>query len=160
MNEAYLLTGGNRDDRTAYLTMAAELIASRCGRITHRSALYETAAWGFEDQDPFLNQALRIETEMDAPELMTALLRIEHELGRVRGEKYGPRTIDIDILLYNDLILSTEGLTLPHPRMAERRFVLVPLNDIAPQLLHPLLNKTVSVLLEECGDTLPVQKFS
>jgi len=160
MNIVYLLTGGNVGNRQQYLENAALLIETACGKITRRSAVYETAAWGKTDQAAFLNQALELSTLLDPGELMKALLLIEQKTGRERSEKYGPRTIDIDILLFNSAIVQSVLVTIPHPKMANRRFVLVPLNKIAAGYMHPVLKKTVSQLLAICPDTLPVKKFS
>jgi len=160
MNTVYLLTGGNVGNRQQYLDNAALLIEAACGKITRRSAIYETAAWGKTDQPAFLNQALELSTLLDAGELMRALLLIEQKTGRERAEKYGPRTIDIDILLFNSAIIHSALVTVPHPQMANRRFVLEPLNEIAPDYIHPVLKKNVSQLLALCPDSLPVKKFS
>ena len=160
MNIVYLMTGGNVGNRQQYLENAALLIETACGKITRRSALYETAAWGKTDQAAFLNQALELSTLLDPGELMKALLLIEQKTGRERSEKYGPRTIDIDILLFNSAIVQSALVTVPHPQMANRRFVLVPLNEIAAGYIHPILKKSISQLLAICPDTLPVKKFS
>lgn len=160
MNEAYLLTGGNMGDRLRYLQKAKEEIEKRCGPVLKASSVYETAAWGKEDQEAFLNQVLKVETRLTAEELLRTILDIEQLLGRKREIKYGPRFIDIDILFFNDNIIDQEGLKVPHPRMQERRFVLAPLNEIAPGKLHPVFNKDISTLLADCKDVLPVNKFS
>lgn len=159
MNKAFLLIGGNTGRRQDYLGKARNGIEDICGKILQASPVYETAAWGLEDQPSFLNQVLEIETGLKAPGLLRNVLSLEETLGRRREAKYGPRVIDIDILFFNNEAINTEGLTVPHPQMPYRRFVLVPLNDIAPQKLHPLLKKSVAQLLDECPDHLPVQKF-
>jgi 2-amino-4-hydroxy-6-hydroxymethyldihydropteridine diphosphokinase len=160
MNTVYLLTGGNVGNRQQYLRHSAHLIEEACGKITQRSALYETAAWGKTDQAPFLNQALALSTPIPAAQLIEILLQIEKQIGRIRTEHYGPRTIDIDILLFNQEIIQTPGLTVPHPQMARRRFALVPLHEIAADYMHPVLQVTIARLLEICPDPLPVKKFS
>lgn len=160
MNEVYLLTGGNIGDRLQYLSKAKNQIEKRCGSIVQESSVYETAAWGKEDQKAFLNQVLRIETGLEPDTLLNTVLRIEEALGRKRELKYGPRTIDIDILLFNNDIINREGLKIPHPQMQNRRFVLAPLNEIAAGKWHPSLKKTISQLLAECPDPLAVNKFN
>ncbi|HWJ29923.1 MAG TPA: 2-amino-4-hydroxy-6-hydroxymethyldihydropteridine diphosphokinase [Flavisolibacter sp.] len=160
MNEVYLLIGGNIGERQTYLASAVQEIENQCGHITAISSLYETAAWGLEDQSPFLNQALKINTSLSAQELLTTILGIEKELGRRRFEKYGPRIIDIDILFFNDEIINLPDLSVPHPQMQYRRFVLTPLNEIAPDKMHPVFQKTVAELLAECPDPLTVYKIN
>lgn len=158
MHTAYLLIGGNMGNRAAYLEQAIQNIRTRCGDIALSSAIYETAAWGFADQPSFYNQALAVRTGFEPEVLMTELLRIEESMGRKRVQKMGPRVIDLDILLIDSLIVSTGLLTLPHPALPIRRFALLPLAEIAPALLHPVLHKTIAQLLSECTDNLDVQK--
>lgn|ERR1700694_2359549 len=160
MNEVYLLTGGNIGNREDYLLQAGQAIGQHCGRVVRTSATYETAAWGTEEQPAFLNQAIQLETALTAPALLMAVLDIEKNLGRKRSLKYGPRTIDIDILLYNDETVNLPGLTIPHPEMPFRRFVLTPLCELAAAKVHPVLHKTIARLLLECTDGLAVHKFS
>lgn len=159
MNKAYLLTGGNLGDREQNLANAKELISQQCGEIIKTSSLYETAAWGNTDQPAFLNQAVEIATELNARQLIRRVLKIEKKMGRERKEKYGPRIIDIDILLFNNEKHNYQFLRLPHPEMQNRRFALLPLAEIAPDIIHPVLNKSVSELLKECKDELAVKKY-
>lgn len=159
MNDVYLLTGGNIGNRLLNLQLALMLIEKQVGTILKKSAVYETAAWGLTTQSPFLNQVLLVSTSLPAFELLKTLLQIEHELGRERKEKMGPRTIDIDILFYNTEIISSRDLTIPHPQIANRRFVLTPLNEIAPEFIHPGLKKKIAELLEMCPDNLEVKKI-
>ena len=147
-------------DRMLVLTKARESIAHACGKIIIQSSVYETAAWGKEDQEAFLNQVIVIETKLSSIDLLTSILKIEEGLGRKRQMKYGPRIIDIDILLFNDEVINIEGLKVPHPQMQNRRFVLQPLNEIAPDKLHPVLKKKISRLLADCPDILAVNKFN
>jgi 2-amino-4-hydroxy-6-hydroxymethyldihydropteridine diphosphokinase len=159
MNEVYLLTGGNIGNRLEYLSKAKKAIEKRCGSILQESSIYETAAWGMEDQEAFLNQVLGIETSFNPQKLLKSILRIEEDLGRKRELKYGPRTIDIDILFFNDEVIDEQGLKIPHPEIQNRKFVLAPLNEIASNKIHPVFQKTISQLLAECPDLLTVNKF-
>jgi len=160
MNNVSLLIGGNMGDRMANLAAARNSINIDCGRIIFASSIYETEAWGYKEQDSFLNQALVIQTPLEAEALMDTILNIEIALGRKREIPWGPRIIDIDIIYYNDEIMNTSSLTIPHPSMAERKFVLMPLTEIAPDYMHPILLKTNEVLLKECGDSSVVYKKS
>lgn len=160
MNKAYLLTGGNMGDRVENLNNAIENIIEYCGSITNRSSLYETAAWGNTKQPSFLNQALEINTQLTAKQLIRRILKVEKRMERVREEKYGPRLIDIDILLYADEIHNYRLLRLPHPEIQNRKFALLPLAEIAPEIIHPIFKKTIAELLEDCKDELEVKKYS
>jgi 2-amino-4-hydroxy-6-hydroxymethyldihydropteridine diphosphokinase len=157
MAKVYLLTGGNVGDSLKTLQKANGLIQERIGTIIKSSSVYKTAAWGKTDQNDFLNQVLEVETSLFPVELMDTLLEIEMELGRKRLEKYGPRIIDLDILFYDDLVLNSERLTIPHSQIQFRRFVLEPLNEIEPELVHPVLKKSITVLLKDCPDVLEVK---
>ncbi|HXL56811.1 MAG TPA: 2-amino-4-hydroxy-6-hydroxymethyldihydropteridine diphosphokinase [Chitinophagaceae bacterium] len=159
MNKAYLLTGGNLGNRLNNLDDAAKLIEQYCGKIVQQSSIYKTAAWGFKDQPDFYNQVLAITTNLSPEQLMQKLLAIEEKMGRKREVKMGPRIIDIDILLFNDEIIHQSHLSIPHPRLHERRFALTPLAEIAPNIIHPVLHKTSQELLLECSDTLDVHKM-
>jgi 2-amino-4-hydroxy-6-hydroxymethyldihydropteridine diphosphokinase len=158
MNKAYLLTGGNMGNREKNLARAKALISELAGKVTRSSAFYETAAWGKTDQPSFVNQALEIETNLFPKELLQQLLDIEKKLGRKREEKYGPRTIDIDILLYGDQICNDPLLRIPHPELQNRRFALTPLAEIGPGLVHPVFKKSITELLATCSDPLEVTR--
>jgi 2-amino-4-hydroxy-6-hydroxymethyldihydropteridine diphosphokinase len=158
MNKAYLLTGGNMGNREKNLATAKRLITERAGKVTRASALYETAAWGKTDQPSFYNQALEVETSIPPKDLLNLLLEIEKKLGRQRDEKYGPRIIDIDILLYGDQICNDPQLRIPHPELQNRRFALTPLAEIGPGLVHPVFKKSITELLAICTDTLEVTR--
>lgn len=160
MSEAYLLIGGNLGDRVYNLKQARFFIDKSCGKIIQQSKIYETAAWGSIPQPNYLNQVLLIETDLDPKGLLKALLKTECDLGRIRNEKFGPRTIDIDILYFNNEIIDTDGLTIPHPRIAERRFVLTPLAEIAGEMTDPKYRKNINTMLLECKDELSVREFS
>jgi 2-amino-4-hydroxy-6-hydroxymethyldihydropteridine diphosphokinase len=159
MNKAYLLTGGNEGNSFSYLQQATAKIEEFCGRIVQRSSLYETAAWGKTDQPVFLNQAVLLLTNLGAVPLLTELLRVETSLGRRRVEKYGQRIIDIDIIFFNEEIYDLPDMKIPHPEIQVRRFVLEPMNEIAPDYFHPILHKTIGELLRECADPLDVKKL-
>lgn len=147
-------------DRKKHLTRARRAIEKTCGPILQQSAIYETEAWGIKEQPAFLNQALAIGTPLSPETLLHTILRIEETLGRKREIKYGPRTIDIDIALFNDAIIRLPDLKIPHPQMQNRRFALQCLHDIAAEKIHPVFKKTIAQLLAECPDPLAVNKFS
>lgn len=153
---AYLLLGSNIGDRTAHLAQARLHLAATAGEILAASALYETAAWGVENQAAFLNQALAIRTTLAAPALLAACLATEQQAGRERPQRWAARTLDVDILLYGNELIQTPTLTVPHPALPARRFALVPLAELAPQLVHPQLQQTVAELLAACPDPLGV----
>jgi 2-amino-4-hydroxy-6-hydroxymethyldihydropteridine diphosphokinase len=160
MNKVYLLTGGNLGNRVNNLGEAVKKLNGWAGTIVQTSALFETAAWGFAEQSSFLNQAIGLNSDHKPHVLLDIILQIEQEMGRVRQEKNGPRIIDIDILFFGNEIIDDARLTVPHPLISERRFALVPLNDIAPQLIHPLLKRSISSLLTTCEDPLPVTRYT
>ncbi len=154
----YIALGTNLGDRLANM-MAATAAMPPAVRVLAQSPVYQTAPWGYTDQPEFLNQVIRAETDLSPLQLLVFLKQIEVALGRMPTFRYGPRLIDLDILFYGDLVLETPDLAIPHPHLAERAFVLVPLADLAPQLHHPVLGKTVREMLEEV-DTSPVNLFA
>ena len=160
MNVAYLLIGGNLGNRFSYLKKAAEYIEQFCGKIITSSSIYETAAWGITEQPAFLNQVIALETGLLPNQLMQKLLWIEQKMGRIRNEKFGPRIIDIDILLIDDIIINTELITVPHQALPNRKFALIPLDEIASTFIHPVEKKSIHQLLLDCADNLNVQKIS
>jgi 2-amino-4-hydroxy-6-hydroxymethyldihydropteridine diphosphokinase len=159
MNKAYLLTGGNEGDRFLHMKQARANIEHICGQLLKVSSIYETAAWGKTDQPDFLNQILLVGTKLGPEALLHAILSIEEQGGRKRTVKNAPRTIDIDILFYNSLVMVEPGLSIPHPRIADRRFVLEPFDEISPEFIHPILKKSIHRLLLECKDELGVKKI-
>ncbi|MCW3103883.1 MAG: 2-amino-4-hydroxy-6-hydroxymethyldihydropteridine pyrophosphokinae [Bacteroidetes bacterium] len=158
MNQAYLILGGNIGNRLENLERTRKLIAEQAGAVVKASGIFVTAPWGNTEQPDFYNQALLVETELSAPALLEQLLSIEAAAGRIRDErKWAERTMDIDILFYNNDIISIPKLSIPHPHIAARRFVLAPLAAIAPDYIHPVLNKSIATLLSECSDTSAVK---
>ena len=148
---AYLALGTNIGNRRRNMITAAALLAERVGDVLALSSFYETEPWGFQSENTFLNAALRLETSLSPLELLKATQQIEVEMGRTQKSNgtYHDRIIDIDILLYDDLILQTPELTLPHPLMQDRRFVMEPLLEIAPSVVHPVFKKTIVSLIRE-----------
>lgn len=160
MHTVFLLMGGNLGNRLENLSKAKEAITQQCGVIVSASSIYETAAWGLEAQPHFLNQAIELQTFSNPHVLLRCLLHVEKTLGRERKEKYGPRLIDLDILLFDAMIVNTPELKIPHPELQNRRFALTCLADIAADIIHPLFQKPISLLVTECTDPLAVHKFS
>ena len=148
MKRIYLSLGSNLGDRQRNLRQAVDRLASNDMRVLHLSRVYETEPVGYKDQAWFLNQVVEAETALFPMQLLTRIGRVERELGRVRTVPNGPRTIDIDILFYGAAIVNTVRLEIPHPRMAERRFVLAPLAELAPDLRHPVTHRSVRQMLE------------
>lgn len=160
MNEAVLLLGCNIGNRTKYIRKAIDALKIEVGDITKTSSIYESEPWGFDCAIPFLNQVIVIEVDSNPEFLLSQIQKIETKLGRVRNNKgYEARTMDIDILFYEDLILDTENLKIPHPELHKRRFTLLPLSEILPLKEHPILKKTLKKLLIECDDKLWVKKY-
>ena len=140
------------------LTAATNMIEKNIGKLTTSSSIYRTAAWGNEDQPDFLNQIIIVSSSLSSLNILKEIFVIEKEMGRVRTTKNAARVIDIDMLFFNDEIIQTETLTVPHPQIQNRRFVLVPLAEIALNFIHPLLKKSSLELLSICSDKLNVQK--
>jgi 2-amino-4-hydroxy-6-hydroxymethyldihydropteridine diphosphokinase len=159
MNTAYILLGGNIGNRLEQLRNAKNQIAEAGCIIDAHSAIYETAAWGFKEQPSFYNCVLKIQTKLSANELLITLLGIEKLLGRNRNknERWQQRIIDIDILLFNNDIIETENLVIPHPQLHNRKFTLLPLSALAANYVHPVLKKTIAELLLNCSDELEVK---
>lgn len=159
MQQALLLLGSNQGNREALLENARISLLQSVGVITRVSSLYETAPWGNTDQPDFLNQVIEISTSLSPESLLDTLLGIELRLGRTRSYRNAPRTIDIDILFYGNQIIQLPHLQIPHPRLQDRLFVLIPLQELVPALVHPVLHKTVDELVEACADPLNVKKM-
>jgi len=159
MNRAYLLLGSNLGNSKQQLQAAIKHIQKNIGKINRASGLYTTAAWGNSNQPDFLNQVIVTETTFTAPETLQHILSIEKKMGRIRTVKNAPRIIDIDILFFNKAIIKEKDLIVPHPEIQNRRFVLIPLNEISPLFKHPVFNKSMHELLLACPDQLNVKKF-
>ena len=159
MNSTYLLLGSNMGNSTELLSNAIEQIENKIGPLLLQSNLYATAAWGNTSQPDFLNQVIKVATNLEAAKTLEKILSIEKKMGRLRTIKNAPRIIDIDILFFNNEIINRSDLIVPHPEIQNRRFVLTPLHEIAPQMIHPVLNKTIEQLLSQCPDQLAVKKI-
>jgi 2-amino-4-hydroxy-6-hydroxymethyldihydropteridine diphosphokinase len=156
MNRAVILLGTNTGNLSGNLERALLLIEKNIGKITLSSRVYETEPWGFTDQPNFYNQVIEISTFFNANQLMDTLLETEIKMGRERKEKWAPRIIDLDILYFNDETVQESNLSIPHPRLHERRFTLEPLTEILPDMVHPVLMKNNKQLLAELTDKLNV----
>jgi 2-amino-4-hydroxy-6-hydroxymethyldihydropteridine diphosphokinase len=160
MKMVFLGLGTNMGNRAENLSKAVECIEFEIGRVLKTSSVYETEPWGFHSEEQFLNMVVKVETKLGPAELLTKILSIEAFLGRKRKEKqYVSRIIDIDILLYEDQIIDDGNLKIPHPLMHERRFVLEPLCEIEPDLVHPVLRKSIRDLLSVCKDKSEITKL-
>mgnify|MGYP000082247211 FL=1 len=160
MNIVFLQLGSNLGDRELLLKDSITEIEDRVGNILECSKLYESTPWRVEGQENYLNQILKVKTTLLANEVLSVVLDIEKQLGRMRFEKWGERLIDIDIIFYNDSIIETPDLCVPHKHLHERMFVLTPLHNIAPEMIHPKYNKTVEELLNICNDTELVKEYA
>lgn len=162
METCYILFGSNMGDKGSIFDQACLYINNRCGQVLQVSSPYESEPWGFETEEWFLNRMIVIKTRMNPEDLLRQLLEIERELGRERhpeNEGYVSRTADLDIIYYGDRIILTELLTIPHPRLHRRRFALLPMCEVAPDMVHPVLGLTQRDLLARCPDTLLVKKI-
>ena len=155
----YLSLGSNLHDRERNLLLAIKKINELCGTVIEVSSLYQTGPWGMQNQPEFLNQVIEIESDYSPHELLRKVLVIEKEMGRKPAPRWGPRVIDIDILFFDQEILSEEDLVIPHVGIPHRRFALLPLSEIAPLYVHPLVNKTIQQLLDECTDPLQAELY-
>jgi 2-amino-4-hydroxy-6-hydroxymethyldihydropteridine diphosphokinase len=160
MNIIFLQLGSNMGEREEYLQNASELLATEIGVIQKESKIYESVPWGVENQSNYLNQVLEIRSELSAEEVLERVLQIEDKIGRIRNEKWGERIIDIDVLLFNDSIVEKDGICIPHIHLHNRKFVLIPLNEVAPSFIHPKYNKTIEELLSECKDIESVEEYA
>lgn len=160
MNKLFLQLGSNLGDREQLIKDAIKFINEKLGKVLSYSKIYESDPWRVDGQKNYLNQIIEAHSSLSAEDSLKVLKDIENELGRVRLEKWGERLIDIDIIFFNNDIIETSDLCVPHKHMHERNFVLIPLNEIAPQYVHPKYNKTVADLLEESKDTENVVKYA
>ena len=161
MIRLYILLGGNIGDKQKVFSDARAMLHEKVGKVTATSAVYETEPWGFESTDYFWNQVIEIATTLSPEDVLHQTQQIELHLGRTRKvAQYSSRIIDIDILFYGDQVIAFDNLIIPHPRIQERKFVLVPLNEIAPELMHPVFHKNIRQLLEECPDPLKVERVA
>jgi len=159
MTGIYLLLGTNLGNRFANLQRAKEILTSHVIIVKRESKIYETAAWGVSEQPSFLNQVIEVDTGKSPERTLKICQMIEDQMGRIRTEKWGARLIDIDILYFNSHEYSTEQLTIPHPEIPNRRFTLIPMAELAPNMIHPSLNKTQEELLVACQDSLEVHLY-
>lgn len=159
MNKSiFILLGSNLGDRNSNLRSARQEISRSVGEIVTASSIYKTAAWGKTEQPAFYNQVIEIKSVLTPKKMLSGILEIEKKAGRIRDEKWGARILDIDILFYNDDVISTETLTIPHPHIPDRKFTLLPLSEIAGDFKHPITGKSVNEMLAACIDDLSVEK--
>ena len=160
MSVVYLLLGSNMGNSLQFLADARNHIGKNIGAISASSSIYQTAAWGKTDQPDFLNQVVKVACNLEPEFVLQAILAIETTMGRERAEKWAARTIDIDILFYDLMIINHENLVVPHPFLQERAFALAPLSELAPNLEHPILKKTITTLLANLASDLSVRKLA
>jgi len=161
MHNCFLLLGGNQGNRLEMLKHAELAIIEKVGEIVQASSMYETEAWGFRSEQMFYNKVLQVETALIARQVLRTILAIENELGRVRNSKiYVSRIIDIDMLFFDDEIINEPKLQVPHPKLHQRMFTLLPLMEICPHKFHPSLKLTIAQLLDQCDDKLIVRKLN
>lgn len=161
MHSLVILLGGNIGDRLSILNHAISKISAQLGEVVKQSSFYESEPWGYNDSFQYLNAVVEVQTNLAPQECLDLLLNIEKDLGRKRIEKgvYEARTIDLDILFYDNIVLKTDFLTIPHPLLQERLFTLQPLNEILPHLMHPVFNKSIKQLLNLCNDSSNVHRI-
>lgn len=156
--ELYLGLGSNLGNKIENIQKACDYIAQEVDTIISFSSLYQTEAWGNVEQDDFINQVIRLYSDLEPTFLLKTLLNIEEKIGRIRDEKWGPRLIDIDLLYYGKFVIDRDDLIIPHPELTERKFVLTPLVEIAPDFQHPIFKLSNKELLDFCGDSRKVVK--
>jgi 2-amino-4-hydroxy-6-hydroxymethyldihydropteridine diphosphokinase len=153
MKRVFLLTGSNLGESINLISMAAKHAGEKIGDVKQRSHVYSSESWGYHSADLYYNQCIEVKTESEPYEILEKILKIESEMGRIRsGKGYTDRVIDIDILFYGGEIINENELTIPHPRLHLRKFALVPMNEIAGDFIHPVFQKTIKELLDECED--------
>ncbi|MFO8054081.1 MAG: 2-amino-4-hydroxy-6-hydroxymethyldihydropteridine diphosphokinase [Bacteroidales bacterium] len=162
IHTTYIIAGSNIAPRITFIKSAAKIILAQGLEISHASSYYESSPWGFQSGTNFLNRVFEIKTTLQPHALLKSILETEKKLGRKKHHKpgYHSRSIDLDILFYDELIIDDHDLTLPHPKIAERKFVLEPLHEIIPQFIHPVKQKSIASLLAQCKDTTRVEKIS
>ncbi len=160
MDFAHLSLGSNLGNKLNNILLAKEIIGRKTGKIVSESSVYKTSPWGTDSDNFYLNQVIKIETILTPHELINKILKIEIEVGRIRtNKKWEDRIIDIDILFHSDFIIHSDNLILPHPLLHKRKFVLIPLNEIDKNLMHPILNKSISEILSICSDESSVSLY-
>ncbi len=160
MNRVFLSLGSNRGNRQEYLQTAVSALEKKAGKVLKASHIYETEPWKMNDGTNFLNQVILLETSLDTQQIMDLIIETETSLGRIRSTSgYEPRTMDIDILFFNEKAITSPSVTVPHPLISERRFILEPLCELAPNYIHPLLKKSLKQLLADCPDKHTIARF-